>query len=90
MPAIAEDRVDRIERWAEQLLLRWGVIMRDLLARETAAPPWRELLPLLRRMEARGQIEVLDSDRITSLPRNMRRQVKGEATLAERLWVRRL
>ena len=30
--------------------------MRDLLARETLAPPWRELLPVLRRMEARGEI----------------------------------
>jgi ATP-dependent Lhr-like helicase len=30
--------------------------MRDLLAREDGAPPWRDLLPVLRRMEARGQI----------------------------------
>jgi ATP-dependent Lhr-like helicase len=27
-----------------------------LLLRETAAPPWRELLPILRRSEARGEI----------------------------------
>jgi three-Cys-motif partner protein len=45
---------------------------------------------LLLIMEERRQIEVLDSDGKTSLPRNKRRQVKGEATLAERLWVRRL
>jgi ATP-dependent Lhr-like helicase len=38
------------------LLLRWGVVFRDLLARETLAPPWRELLPVLRRMEAQGEI----------------------------------
>ncbi len=44
------------EKWAEQLLLRWGVLFRDLLAREAGAPPWRELLTLLRRMEARGQV----------------------------------
>ncbi len=44
------------EKWAEQLLLRWGVLFRDVLAREAGAPPWRELLPLLRRMEARGQV----------------------------------
>jgi ATP-dependent Lhr-like helicase len=46
----------RIEKWAEQLLARWGVLLRDLLVRESGAPPWRELLPVLRRMEARGQI----------------------------------
>lgn len=47
---------DRVQRWAEQLLNRWGVLLRDLLAREAGAPPWRDLLPVLRRMEARGQI----------------------------------
>src|SRR6202030_1126344 len=26
------------EKWAEQLLLRWGVLFRDLLAREAGAP----------------------------------------------------
>jgi len=39
---------------AEQLLARWGVVFRDLLARETLALPWREVLWALRRMEARG------------------------------------
>jgi ATP-dependent helicase Lhr and Lhr-like helicase len=38
------------------LLLRWGVLFRDLLAREAVAPPWRDLLPVLRRMEAQGEI----------------------------------
>jgi ATP-dependent Lhr-like helicase len=47
---------DRVEKWAEQLLMRWGVLLRDLLAREAGAPPWRELLQVLRRMEARGDI----------------------------------
>ena len=47
---------DRVERWAMQLLARWGVIMRDLMARESAAPPWRDLIPVLRRLEARGLI----------------------------------
>jgi len=51
-PAAAE----RTRRHAEQLLLRWGVLFRDLLARETAAPKWRDLLPVLRRMEAKGEI----------------------------------
>jgi len=47
---------DRVRKFAGQLLLRWGVLFRDLLARETVAPPWRELLPVLRRMEAQGEI----------------------------------
>ncbi len=46
----------RVERLAVQLLARWGVLFRDLLSKETIAPPWRELLPVLRRMEARGEI----------------------------------
>jgi ATP-dependent helicase Lhr and Lhr-like helicase len=46
----------RAEKWAEQLLARWGVLLRDLLSRESGAPPWRDLLPVLRRIEARGQI----------------------------------
>jgi ATP-dependent Lhr-like helicase len=32
------------------------VLLRDLLVRETLAPPWRELLPVLRTMEARGEV----------------------------------
>jgi ATP-dependent helicase Lhr and Lhr-like helicase len=44
------------EPFARQLLRRWGVVFRDLVARETLAPPWRDLLVELRRMEARGEI----------------------------------
>jgi len=44
------------EFFAKQLLDRWGVVFRDLLARETLAPAWRDLLVVLRRMEARGEI----------------------------------
>ena len=42
--------------FADQLLARWGVVFRDLLARETLAPPWRDCLPVLRRKEAQGEI----------------------------------
>lgn len=45
-----------VEFFARQLLTRWGVVFRDLLARESLAPPWRELLQVYRRMEARGEI----------------------------------
>jgi len=44
------------EFFAAQLLARWGVVFRDLAAQETLAPPWRDLLQILRRMEARGEI----------------------------------
>jgi ATP-dependent Lhr-like helicase len=47
---------ERTERHAQQLLLRWGVLFRDVLVRETVAPPWRDLLLILRRMEAKGEI----------------------------------
>jgi len=44
------------EPFARQLLLRWGVIFRDLTARESLTPPWRDLLVALRRLEARGEV----------------------------------
>jgi ATP-dependent Lhr-like helicase len=44
------------EALAGQLLQRWGVLFRDLLARETVSPPWRDLVLVLRRMEDRGEI----------------------------------
>jgi ATP-dependent Lhr-like helicase len=47
---------DRTEQMARQYLRRYGVLLRELLARESPAPPWWVLLPVLRRMEARGEI----------------------------------
>ena len=49
-------QAQRVSGFARQLLLRWGVLLRDLLVRETLAPPWRELLPALRKLEARGEV----------------------------------
>jgi len=49
------DAVDA-EASARQLLHRYGVVFRDLLAREASLPPWRDLLVALRRLEARGEI----------------------------------
>jgi ATP-dependent helicase Lhr and Lhr-like helicase len=51
-----EDGDELAEALAEQLLARWGVVFRDLLARESFTVPWREVLWALRRMEARGTI----------------------------------
>jgi ATP-dependent Lhr-like helicase len=45
-----------VERLALQFLHRWGVVFRDVLGREPLSPPWRELLNIYRRMEARGEI----------------------------------
>jgi ATP-dependent Lhr-like helicase len=47
---------DTLEAVARQLLLRWGVVFRDLLARETMTPAWRDLLVTFRRLEAQGEI----------------------------------
>jgi ATP-dependent Lhr-like helicase len=45
-----------LESFARQLLTRYGVLFRDLLTRESNAPRWRDLLNILRRLEARGEI----------------------------------
>lgn len=45
---------DDLEALVQVYLLRWGVLSRQILARETAAPAWRDLLPVLRRQELRG------------------------------------
>jgi ATP-dependent Lhr-like helicase len=50
------DAGDDVESFARQLLARYGVVFRDLVARETLLPPWREILVVLRRLEARGEI----------------------------------
>ena len=47
---------ERLQSWAWQLLRRYGVAFRDLLARETAAPSWWELVSVYRRMEAQGRV----------------------------------
>jgi len=44
------------ERAARRLLLRWGVVFREICARERGLPSWRSLLFALRRLEARGEI----------------------------------
>jgi ATP-dependent Lhr-like helicase len=49
------DRVDA-DAFARRLLTRWGVVFRDVVARETLMPRWRDVLVALRRMEARGEI----------------------------------
>ncbi|HEX4661243.1 MAG TPA: DEAD/DEAH box helicase [Streptosporangiaceae bacterium] len=55
-PASTPDRDELAEAVAEQLAARWGVILRDVAARENLAVPWRDVQWALRRMEARGTI----------------------------------
>ena len=55
LAAVAPDAMSA-EASARQLLSRYGVVFRDLLARESSLPPWRDLLVALRRLEARGEI----------------------------------
>lgn len=38
------------------LLRRYGVVFRDILARESNLPQWRDILYMFRRLEAQGQI----------------------------------
>jgi len=53
-PAIPSE--ERAELWCRLLLRRYGVMFRDLLASESAAPPWSDLVRNYRRLEARGEI----------------------------------
>ena len=55
-PMAAADRDELAEAVAEQLVARWGVVLRDLAVRENLAVSWRDVLWAFRRMEARGTI----------------------------------
>jgi ATP-dependent Lhr-like helicase len=52
--AVERDRVVEATCW--MMLKRYGVVFRDLLAREANLPKWRELQIAFRRLEARGEI----------------------------------
>ena len=45
-----------VESACWMLLRRYGIVIRDLLTRESNLPPWRELLMAFRRLEDRGEI----------------------------------
>jgi ATP-dependent Lhr-like helicase len=53
-PAHPSARSSELVAWT--LLRRYGVVFKRLLARESVRPPWRELLMVYRRLEARGEI----------------------------------
>jgi ATP-dependent Lhr-like helicase len=52
----AAERPRAVEAACWMLLRRYGIVIRDLLARESNLPPWRELLMGFRRLEDRGEI----------------------------------
>ncbi len=52
----AADRNRALEATCWMLLKRYGIVFRDLLARETNLPKWRELQMAFRRLEDRGEI----------------------------------
>jgi ATP-dependent Lhr-like helicase len=51
-----EQREKNHEAWIDLLLARYGIICRDLVQKETLAPPWFELVRLLRTREMKGLI----------------------------------
>ena len=52
----AAERPRAVEAACWMLLRRYGIVIRDLLARESNLPSWRELLGAFRRLEDRGEI----------------------------------
>lgn len=49
-------RYESMERAALIYLKRWGVLFRSVMEKESFAPPWRDLVRVLRRMELRGEL----------------------------------
>src|SRR5260370_26190649 len=52
----APEKPRAVEAACWMLLRRYGIVFRDLLAREANLPTWRELLMGFRRLEDRGEI----------------------------------
>jgi len=87
------ERAEAIAHAAQALLRRYGVVCRALLAREPLAPAWRELLPVYRSAEARGEIrggrfvEPLGGEQFALLEaveelRRVRREQRADESLA--------
>ena len=58
LPGVSEGQEPNkeLQSVARQLLVRWGVVFRDLNTRESLGLAWRDLLTVYRRMEAQGQV----------------------------------
>ncbi len=55
-PGEVVERSKALEATCWMLLRRYGIVFRELLARETIVPKWREVLVTMRRLEDRGEI----------------------------------
>lgn len=55
-PHTTVDQVKMLEATCRMLLDRYGVVFRELLARESILPKWREILITFRRLEDRGEV----------------------------------
>ncbi|HJV10317.1 MAG TPA: ATP-dependent DNA helicase, partial [Burkholderiales bacterium] len=53
---LKSEKNDNVEAIARTLLKRYGVVFRTLLQRESQLPPWRDLVRVYRKLEARGEI----------------------------------
>jgi len=54
LPTVENEK--RVDNWCRLLLRRYGVVFRELIANDSAAPRWGELVRVYRRLEARGEI----------------------------------
>jgi len=55
-PIDKQHRFAAVEHIGQVLLNRYGIVFRKLIENETGLPPWRDLLYVYRRMEARGEL----------------------------------
>jgi ATP-dependent helicase Lhr and Lhr-like helicase len=81
---------NRLDSLARQYIKRYGVVFRDLLARETQAPPWRDLVRIYRRFEMSGELrggrlvggfvgeQFAAPDAVTALRATRREERRGE------------
>ena len=55
-PTKALPREEVLQKWADLLLKRWGIVSKNIVKTEVAAPPWADLLREFKRRELLGQI----------------------------------
>jgi ATP-dependent helicase Lhr and Lhr-like helicase len=53
---LKNEKSEDVEAIARTLLKRYGVVFRSMLQRESNLPPWRDLVRVYRRLEARGEV----------------------------------
>ena len=55
-PAKPLGRETVVRHWAKQMLARWGIVTKDILVAEAAAPSWGELAREFKRLELLGAV----------------------------------